>query len=593
MAGESHAVDLAPVIILLGSAVIAVPLFKRLGFGSVLGYLAAGLVIGPFGFEVFSEPETILHVAELGVVMFLFIIGLEMQPSRLWSMRQDIFGLGLAQVGICILLLSWVGFALGYTPQQSLIAGTGFVLTSTAIVMQMLQERGDLAKPRGQKMISVLLLEDLAIVPLLALVVFLAPGGEQVTMQDRLLGVAIGVGAIVGLVLAGRYLLNPVFRVLAAARAREVMTAAALLIVLGSAWWMQLGGLSTAMGAFLAGVLLSESSYRHELEADIEPFRGILLGLFFLAVGMSLDLNVVAANWQLIAISVVAFTLLKAAGVYGVARLFRSSHREALERTVLMTQGGEFAFVLYAAALAVGLIDPEGSAMLTAIIIVSMAMTPLFVILHDRLMPEVSVDASGVETPHDVIGTALLIGFGRFGQVVSQPLLARGYTVTIIDNNPEMIRAAGSFGFKVWYGDGQRLDILHAAGAHHASLVLVCVDDPAAATKIVEIVRHEFPGALLLARAQDRDHGLELVKAGVDYPVRETFESALKLSRSALERLGEPEDAIDDAIAEVRRRDEERFALQLTGGMYAGRELMFGNGGEDLKVTTADKPAGG
>ncbi len=593
MAVESHAVDLAPIIILLGSAVIAVPLFKRLGFGSVLGYLAAGLVIGPFGFEVFSEPETILHVAELGVVMFLFIIGLEMQPSRLWSMRQDIFGLGLAQVGICILLLSWVGFALGYTPQQSLIAGTGFVLTSTAIVMQMLQERGDLAKPRGQKMISVLLLEDLAIVPLLALVVFLAPGGEQVAMQDRLMGVAVGVGAIAGLVLAGRYLLNPVFRILAAARAREVMTAAALLIVLGSAWWMQLGGLSTAMGAFLAGVLLSESSYRHELEADIEPFRGILLGLFFLAVGMSLDLNVVAANWQLIVISVLAFTLLKAGGVYGVARLFKSNHREAVERTVLMTQGGEFAFVLYAAALAVGLIDTEGSAILTAIIIVSMAMTPLFVIIHDRFMPEVSVDASGVETPHDVIGTALLIGFGRFGQVVSQPLLARGYTVTIIDHSPEMIRAAGEFGFKVWYGDGQRLDILHAAGAHHASLILVCVDDPAAATKIVEIVRHEFPGALLLARAQDRDHGLELVKAGVDYPVRETFESALKLSRSALERLGEPEEAIDDAIAEVRRRDEERFALQLTGGTYAGRELMFGNGGEDLKVIAAGKPAEG
>ncbi|MFN3314411.1 MAG: monovalent cation:proton antiporter-2 (CPA2) family protein [Hyphomonas sp.] len=584
MATESHAVDLAPIIILLGSAVIAVPLFKRLGFGSVLGYLAAGLVIGPFGFQIFSEPETILHVAELGVVMFLFIIGLEMQPSRLWSMRQDIFGLGLAQVGLCILLLSWVGVALGYTPQQSLIAGTGFVLTSTAIVMQMLQERGDLAKPRGQKMISVLLLEDLAIVPLLALVVFLAPGGEQVTIQDRLLGVAIGVGAIVGLVLAGRYLLNPVFRILAAARAREVMTAAALLIVLGSAWWMQLGGLSTAMGAFLAGVLLSESSYRHELEADIEPFRGILLGLFFLAVGMSLDLNVVAANWQLIGISVVAYTVLKAAGVYGVARLFKSNHREALERTVLMTQGGEFAFVLYAAALAVGLIDAEGSAMLTAIIIVSMAMTPLFVILHDRFMPEVSVDASGVETPHDVIGTALLIGFGRFGQVVSQPLLSRGYTVTIIDHSPEMIRAAGEFGFKVWYGDGRRLDILHAAGAHHASLILVCVDDPVAATKIVEIVRHEFPGALLLARAQDRDHGLELVKAGVDYPVRETFESALKLSRAALERLGEPEDAIEDAISEVRRRDEERFALQLTGGMYAGRELMFGNGGEAVAL---------
>ncbi|MBI1399870.1 monovalent cation:proton antiporter-2 (CPA2) family protein [Hyphomonas sp.] len=581
MAVESHGPDLGAIVILLGSAVLAVPVFKRIGFGSVLGYLAAGLVIGPFGFRVFTEPEAILHVAELGVVMFLFIIGLEMQPSRLWSMRKEIFGLGLVQVLTCILLLSWVGVALGYSPRVSLIAGTGFVLTSTAIVMQMLQERGDLAKEKGQRIISILLLEDLAIVPLLALVAFLAPGGGEVSMAERLHGVAVGLGAIAALVVAGRYLLNPIFRLLAAARAREVMTAAALLIVLGAAWGMQLGGLSTAMGAFLAGVLLSESSYRHELEADVEPFRGILLGLFFLAVGMSLDLDVVVQNWRLIAISVVAFTILKAIGVYGVARLFKANHREAVERTVLMTQGGEFAFVLYGAALGVGLIDTEGSAILTAIIIVSMVMTPLMVVIHDRLMPEVEIDDSGMETPKDAVGTALLIGFGRFGQIVSQPLLARGYSVTTIDNDPDMIRVAASFGFKVYFGDGARLDILHAAGAGNASLILVCVDDRAAATRMVELVRHEFPNALLLARAYDREHGLELVKAGVDYPVRETFESAIKFARAALDRLGEPEDAIDDAIDELRRRDEERFALQLTGGRHAGRELMVGNGGTD------------
>ena len=586
MAAESHAPDLAAIVILLGSAVVAVPLFKRIGFGSVLGYLAAGLAIGPFGFRVFTEPAEILHVAELGVVMFLFIIGLEMQPSRLWSMRNDIFGLGLAQVAACIALLSWVGFALGYSPQQSLIAGTGFVLTSTAIVMQMLQERGDIAKPKGQRIIGVLLFEDLAIVPLLALVAFLAPGAGEVTMAERLQGVAIGLGAILGLVLAGRYLLNPIFRILAAARAREVLTAAALLIVLGAAWWMQLGGLSTAMGAFLAGVLLSESSYRHELEADVEPFRGILLGLFFLAVGMSLDLTVVAANWQLIAISVAAFTTLKAIGIYVIARLFKADHRESLERVVLMAQGGEFAFVLYAAALGVGLLTPEGNAILIAIIIVSMVLTPLFITLHDRLMPALVADASGVDAPDGLTGSALLIGFGRFGQIVSQPLLARGFSVATIDNDPEMIRVAAQFGFKVYFGDGQRLDILHAAGAHHASLILVCIDDRAAATKIVELVRHEFPTALLLARAYDRQHGLELVKAGVDYPVRETFESAIKFAEAALRRLGEPDDAIDEAIAEVRRRDEERFALQLTGGMLAGRELMQGAQGKTGKPIT-------
>ena len=576
MAAESDAPDLAAIVVLLTAAVIAVPLFKRLGFGSVLGYLAAGLAIGPFGFAVFTEPEAILHVAELGVVMFLFIIGLEMQPARLWSMRRDIFGLGLVQVVACIALLSWVGYALGYSPQQSLIAGTGFVLTSTAIVMQMLQERGDIAKQKGQRIIGILLFEDLAIVPLLALVAFLAPGGGDVAIGERLKDVVIGLGAILGLILAGRYLLNPIFRVLAAARAREVMTAAALLIVLGAAWWMQLGGLSTAMGAFLAGVLLSESSYRHELEADVEPFRGILLGLFFLAVGMSLELNVVAANWQLIAVSVAAFTVLKAIGIYSIARFFKADRREGLERVVLMAQGGEFAFVLYAAALSVGLLTAEGNAILTAIIIVSMLLTPLFLLVHDRLLPAAAIDSSGVDVPEGLAGNALLIGFGRFGQIASQPLLARGYAIATIDNDAEQIRVAAEFGFKVHYGDGQRLDILHAAGARHATLILVCVDDRAAATRIVELVRHEFPTALLLARAYDRVHGLELVRAGVDYPVRETFESALKFAEAALRRLGEPDGAIVEAIAEVRRRDEERFALQLTGDRLAGRELMYG-----------------
>ncbi|PJN93861.1 potassium transporter, partial [Amaricoccus sp. HAR-UPW-R2A-40] len=273
----------------------------------------------PFGLGLFSDPAAILHAAELGVVMFLFIIGLEMEPSRLWSMRRAIFGLGLAQLLACMALLSCVGLALGFPPAQSFVAGTGFVLTSTAIVMQMLEERGEISRPPGQRIISILLLEDLAIVPILALVAFLAPGAAETTLAERLTGVAIGLGSILGLVLAGRYLLNPFFRLLAAARAREVMTAAALLVVLGSALAMQLGGLSTAMGAFLAGVLLSESSFRHQLEAEVEPFRGILLGLFFLAVGMSLDLATIRENLGLIAVSVLAFMTLKALGIYGIA----------------------------------------------------------------------------------------------------------------------------------------------------------------------------------------------------------------------------------------------------------------------------------
>jgi CPA2 family monovalent cation:H+ antiporter-2/glutathione-regulated potassium-efflux system protein KefB len=577
MATESAGVDLVSVVTLLGAAVVAVPVFKRIGLGSVLGYLAAGLMIGPFGLGLFSDPMAILHVAELGVVMFLFIIGLEMEPSKLWAMRRDIFGLGLLQVLICIAVLGLVGVALGYPYAGSLIAGAGFTLTSTAIVMQMLQERNDIATPKGQRMVSILLLEDLAIVPLLALVAFLAPGGEELTLMDRLLDVGIGLGAIAALVVAGVYLLNPMFRLLAAARAREVMTAAALLVVLGSALWMQLGGLSLAMGAFLAGVLLSESSFRHQLEVDVEPFRGILLGLFFLAVGMALDLSVIAANWGLVAVSVATLMTLKSAIIYGVARLNRSSHAEALERMVLMAQGGEFAFVLYSAALADGLLSAENSAILNAIVIVSMALTPLMVILHDRFRPAVRVSTEGVEAPEGLSGSALIIGFGRFGQVASQPLLARKCAITIIDDDAEMIRAAETFGFKVWFGDGTRLDILKAAGAGTARAILIATDRKETTTRIARLVRHEFPNAVVLARAWDRGHTLELIKEGVDHQMRETFHSALALGSQALEVLGVDPEKIEETVEVVRRRDAERLALQTVGDIYSGKSLIIGN----------------
>lgn len=574
MASESTGVDLPAIVTLLGAAVVAVPLFKRAGLGSVLGYLAAGLAIGPFGLGLFSDPMAILHVAELGVVMFLFIIGLEMQPSRLWAMRRDIFGLGLVQVLVCMALLSLVGLGLGYPFAPSLVAGTGFVLTSTAIVMQMLEERGDLSAPKGQRIVSILLLEDLAIVPLLALVAFLAPGAADVTLADRALGVGMGLGAIAVLILAGRYLINPVFSVLAAAKAREVMTAAALLIVLGAALWMQLGGLSAAMGAFLAGVLLSESTYRHQLEADVEPFRGLLLGLFFLAVGMALDLSVVAANWRLILISVVALTTLKMVAIYGVARLFKASHREAVERLVLMAQGGEFAFVLYAAALSVGLINAEENATLTAVIIISMVMTPLFVLAHDRLMPEPVASTDGLPMPEDDGASVLLIGFGRFGQVVSQPLFASGYQVSIIDIDTEMIATATGMGFKVYFGDGTRLDILHAAGATHARAIIICIDNQGAATRIAHLLRDECPLIPVFARSYDRRHSIDLIKAGVEVPIRETYESALLLGGNLLRHFGVAEERIGETLNDVRLRDADRFALQLAGDIYSGRDLL-------------------
>jgi len=580
MAVEGSAGELLKVVGLLGAAVVVVPLFRRFGLGSVLGYLAGGLAIGPFGLGWFTHPQAILHVAELGVVMFLFVIGLEMRPSHLWNLRGQIFGLGALQVGLCSALLTGVAVLLGLPPVPAFIGATGFVLTSTAVVMQVLAERGDIALPRGQKIVSILLFEDLLIVPLLALVAFLSPTMAEPSGGTQWLKVLAGVGSVAVVVAVGLWLLNPLFRVLAAAKAREVMTAAALLVVLGAALLMQLGGLSMAMGAFLAGVLLSQSAFRHQIEADIEPFRGILMGLFFLGVGMSLDLAVVAANWKLIALAVPAFMVVKALAIYGVARLLKADHAEARDRAVLMAQGGEFAFVLYAAAVATGVIDGQVNANFTAIVVLSMALTPLVVIVADRLVPRAAARPSldGIDVADGLSGSVLMIGFGRFGQVVSQSLLARDVDVTIIDNDVEMIRSADDFGFKVYYGDGTRLDVLHASGAATVRAIAVCVDDRDAANRIVELAKLEFPQALLLVRSFDRQHALELVKAGVDVQVRETFESAMRFGEAALRELGVSNEEAAEIAADVRKRDSRRFEMEIAAGdVTAGRPLLRGN----------------
>ena len=582
--------QLVSVVTLLGAAVVAVPLFKRLGLGAVLGYLAGGLAIGPFGLKLVSDPQTILHVAELGVVMFLFIIGLEMKPSHLWSLRRQIFGLGSLQVVVCAALLTAVGLAFGFSWQVSFVSAAGFVLTSTAIVMQVLAERGDIAAPRGQRIVSILLFEDLLIVPLLAVVAFLAPAdaahAAAAPLWQRLGVAALSLGALVA---AGVWLLNPLFRVLARAQAREVMTAAALLVVLGAALLMELGGLSMAMGAFLAGVLLSESTFRHQLEADVEPFRGLLLGLFFLAVGMSLDLAVVMRNWPLVLSGVLALMATKAACIYVVARFAKSSHADAVDRAVLMAQGGEFAFVLFAQALAQRVITPEINANMTAIVVLSMALTPLVVVLHNRMARAPAESMDGVEPVHDGSGSVIVIGFGRMGQMVVQGALLRGAEITIIDNDTTTIRDANSYGFKVYYGDGSRIDVLHAAGAHHARAIVVCVNDKAAATRIAETAKESFPQAELIVRAFDREHAWALVKTDADVGVRETCESALVMGRATALALGASEEEADDHVAELRRRDTERFMLEVSGVRFAGRDLVLRN----MAEATAKAQAGG
>ncbi len=577
MAAAENGNELIQVVALLGAGVIAVPLFKRLGLGSVLGYLTAGLIIGPYGIGLFTNPQAILHIAELGVVMFLFVIGLEMQPSRLWSLRGEIFGLGAAQVGACGAILTGVGIALGLSPIVAFFAAMGFVLTSTAVVFQVLNERGDTSTPEGQRMISILLLEDLAIVPLLALVALLAPGTGGDNQTAGWITVLVAIAAVLALLAAGRWLLNPMFRLLANSQAREVMTAAALLVVLGSALVMQMSGLSMAMGAFLAGVLLSESTFRHQLEADIEPFRGILLGLFFISVGMSLDLSVMVSDWSLIIASVVAYMITKAIGIYGVARLFRAPHSEAVYRAALFAQGGEFAFVLYAAAASAGIFTGRINAAMTAAVIISMALTPLLVISLRWLLPVREQSLDGVEEAHDLSASVLVIGFGRFGQVASQSFLARGFDVTIVDTDTEMIRSAADFGFKVYYGDGARLDLLEASGAHKARLIAVCVDHRETATRITELVLAEFPQAILMVRSFDREHALELVHKGLDIQVRETFESAMKFGEEGLRQLGVPDEEAAEIVRDLRERDAERFALELAGGLGAGVDKLHSN----------------
>ncbi|MEE9886162.1 cation:proton antiporter [Acinetobacter nosocomialis] len=564
MSSEAHSISLVAPVVLLAAAVIAVPIFKRIGLGSVLGYLIAGLVIGPFGFAFFQDSTAILHIAELGIVMYLFVIGLEMQPSHLWSLRREIFGLGTLQIIICALALTGVGLLFGFTWQVAFIGAAGFVLTSTAIVMQLLGDRGDLTQPRGQKIVAILLFEDLLIVPLLAIVAFMAPNHVVESTAVRLESIGIGLLAIGGLIAAGYWLLNPLFRLLAAAKAREVMTAAALLVVLGAALLMQVSGLTMAMGAFLAGVLLSESTFRHQIEADIEPFRGILLGLFFLGVGMSLDLSVVAQNWQLIVSGVIALMFAKALMIYIVARVTKSSHTEALDRALLMAQGGEFAFVLFSAALSAQVIDSTVKSNLTAIVVLSMVLTPIVGIIFKRFtQAKTKVSLENINIAEGLSGSVLMIGFGRFGQVTSQLLLARGVDVTIIDNNTDMIRNAEKFGFKIYYGDGCRLDILHASGAATAQAIVVCVDSKETTNRIVELVTHEFPLAKLLVRSYDREHSLHLVKQKVDFMIRETFESAIKFGGVILQELGVDEDEVERITEEIRDLDNERFETEI------------------------------
>ncbi|KAB7738847.1 potassium transporter TrkA [Parvibaculum sedimenti] len=559
-------------LILLAAAVIAVPLFRQLRLGSVVGYLAAGVVIGPHVTGLFDDPESVFSLAELGVVLLLFIIGLELKPSRLWTMRHDILGFGLIQVALCGGALASIGHMFGLNWHASIISGLGLALSSTAFAAPLMEERGELTSPYGQRAFSILLLQDLAVVPLLALVAIFAPGKDAAHPAG--LATTLAMLAAVGIVVvAARYVMNPLFSLLSKTKSHEIMTAAALLLVLGAATVMELAGLSMALGAFLAGILLAESSFRHELEADIEPFRGLLLGLFFMTVGMTIDLEVVYRNWLWVTVGVFTVVAVKLTVIYAVARVTGSSHEDALKIGGVLAQGGEFAFVLFGAAVTAHVMKADNANILTAVVGVSLALTPIVFGLAARAakkreakMPEADFS--------DADGRVLVIGFGRFGQVVSQFLMARGIDVTAIDRDADQIRAARRFGFQVYYGDGARLDVLRAAGAGNAVLVAVCVDERKSSMQIVELLQQHFPLAKLYVRAYDRRHALDLLRRNVDFHIRELYGSAVTFGGACLEALGASREEVAAVEADMRRRDTERLALQLAEGELAGKNLM-------------------
>ncbi len=533
--------DLVRIVVLLGAAVVAVPLFKRIGLGSVLGYLAAGLIIGPFGLKLVTDSHAILHIAEFGVVMFLFVIGLEMKPSHLWSLRRQIFGLGSLQVILSAVLMTLVSVQFGISWEVAFVSSSGFVLTSTAIVMQVLGERKQLSTRPGQKIVSILLFEDLLIVPLLAIVSYLSPLEKTADAMPWWESAIIAMLALAVLVFIGRFILNPVFRILANSKAREVMTAAALFVVLGSALLMEEAGLSMAMGAFVAGVMLSESAFRHQLEADIEPFRGLLLGLFFLGVGMALNLTVVAENWLLIGAGVITLMFTKGLCIYLVARAAKSTHKTAIERALLMAQGGEFAFVLFSTAFNQGVIDETVNANMTAVVVLSMVVTPIMLVLYEKFAPKATaeqLEADEIDEQHPT----LIVGMGRFGQIVNDLLRLSGYATTVVDLNPNMIKGFNEYGIKSYFGDASRREFLIAAGLEQAEVLVIAIDNKEQAENIVHFAREVNPNIKIIARAYDRFSTFALHEAGANEIVRETFDSAVRAGKRALEALGmEPE----------------------------------------------------
>ena len=551
--------------IYLSAAVIAVPLSKALGLGSIIGYLAAGIVIGPWGLGLVTNVEDILHFAEFGVVLMLFLIGLELEPKRLWSLRRPIFGWGSAQVLGCAVLLTAAAMVFGVDWRVALVAGLGLALSSTAIALQVMGERNLMSTSSGQAAFSILLFQDVAAIPILALLPLLgvvSVSNEALAPVNHALEAIKIIVVVAAIILGGRLLLRPLLRWIARSNAPEIFTAASLLLVIGIAGLMQLVGLSMALGAFLAGVLLAESEYRRELETDIEPFKGLLLGLFFIAVGMSIDFGVLLQSPGSVAAIVLGLLLIKGLVIHALARRMKLPFQERPVFTLLLAQGGEFAFVVFQAAAGAHVFSGQTASLLIGAVAVSMLVSPLLLVAHDRLLlPRYAhlgkLDLPEISEPQDA--PVVMAGFGRYGQIVARMMLAQGIPCTVLDHDAEMIEAARSFGYRVFYGDASRLDLLRTAGAASAKVLVVAVDDVAQSLAIVDLAQAHFPNLQIVARARDVTHWNQLRDRGVMRVERELFESSLRSARSVLELMGHSAVAAQESAMRFREHNLELF----------------------------------
>jgi glutathione-regulated potassium-efflux system ancillary protein KefC len=553
-------------LIYLSAAVIAVPLSKALGLGAIIGYLAAGIAIGPWGLGLVTNVEDILHFSEFGVVLMLFLVGLELEPKRLWSMRRPIFGAGSAQMLGCTAALTAIALACGIDWRLAVVAALGLALSSTAIALQVMGERNLLPTSSGQASFSILLFQDVAAIPILALLPLLGAAtaathsGTPVYMEA-----AKVLGVIAAIVLGGRLLMRPLFRWIARSRTPEIFTAAALLLVVGIAALMLLVGLSMALGAFLAGVLLAESEYRRELETDIEPFKGLLLGLFFIAVGMSIDFGVLVQSPALVSAVVLTFMFTKCVVIYALATRLGLPLQERPVFTLLLAQGGEFAFVVYQAAANAQVFSSQTASVLIGAVALSMLLTPLLLVAMDRLVLPRFAKRGNVAMPEITEpqnAPTIIAGFGRYGQIVARVMLAQGLPATVLDHDAEMIEAARKFGYRVFYGDATRLDLLRTAGAHSASILVVAVDDVEQSLEIVDTARAHFPHLHIVARARDVTHWNKLRDRGVVRVERELFESSLRSARSVLELLGQEPFEARQATMRFRQHNLALFEKQ-------------------------------